>query len=66
MTAAAMSLWSDPCLVDLLSFDAVAQTVADAPLDEALDPGLVPRQATFALLMSAARLTTLRSRGSVA
>ena len=26
---------------------------------------LVPRQATFALLMTAARLTTLRSRGSV-
>src|SRR5690606_21135958 len=32
-------LWSDdPESVDLLSFDAVAQTVADAPLDEALDP----------------------------
>jgi len=39
MTAAAMSLWSDdPAKVDLLSFDAVAQTVADALLDEALDP----------------------------
>lgn len=35
----AMSLWSDdPAKVDLLSFDAVAQTVADALLDEALDP----------------------------
>lgn len=33
------SLWSDdPSGVDLLSFDAVAQTVADALLDEALDP----------------------------
>ncbi len=31
-----------------------------------VDADLVPRQATFALLMSAARLTTLRSRGSVA
>lgn len=39
MTAAAMSLWSDdPAEVDLLSFDAVAQTLADALLDEALDP----------------------------
>ncbi|MGH8774419.1 MAG: KAP family P-loop NTPase fold protein [Jiangellaceae bacterium] len=39
MTAAAISLWSDdPAKVDLLSFDAVAQTVADALLDEALDP----------------------------
>lgn len=35
----ALSLWSDdPAQVDLLSFDAVAQTVADALLDEALDP----------------------------
>lgn len=35
----ALSLWSDdPAEVDLLSFDAVAQTVADALLDEALDP----------------------------
>lgn len=35
----ALSLWSDdPAKVDLLSFDAVAQTVADALLDEALDP----------------------------
>ena len=34
-----LSLWSDdPARVDLLSFDAVAQTVADALLDEALDP----------------------------
>lgn len=32
-------LWSDdPAQVDLLSFDAVAHTVADALLDEALDP----------------------------
>jgi len=39
MSAAALSLWSDePAKVDLLSFDAVAQTVADALLDEALDP----------------------------
>ncbi|WP_282090232.1 KAP family P-loop NTPase fold protein [Streptomyces tendae] len=40
MTAAQRSgLWSDdPSSVDLLSFDAVAQTVADALLDEALDP----------------------------
>ena len=35
----ALSLWSDdPAKVDLLSFDAVAQTVADALLDEELDP----------------------------
>lgn len=34
-----LSLWSDdPAAVDLLSFDAVAQTVADALLDPALDP----------------------------
>src|SRR4051794_11335121 len=34
-----LSLWSDdPAAVDLLSFDAVAQTVADALLDEELDP----------------------------
>jgi KAP family P-loop domain len=34
-----MSLWSDdPAKTDLLSFDAVAQTVADALLDDALDP----------------------------
>src|SRR5258707_128865 len=40
MTAAQPSgLWSDdPSGVDLLSFDAVAQTVADALLDDALDP----------------------------
>jgi hypothetical protein len=32
-------LWSDdPASVDLLSFDAVAQTVADALLDDCLDP----------------------------
>ncbi len=36
---AELSLWSDdPAQTDLLSFDAVAQTVADALLDEALDP----------------------------
>jgi hypothetical protein len=34
-----LSLWSDdPAPTDLLSFDAVAATVADALLDEALDP----------------------------
>lgn len=34
-----LSLWSDdPARIDLLSFDAVAQTVADALLDAALDP----------------------------
>lgn len=34
-----LALWSDdPANVDLLSFDAVAQTVADALLDETLDP----------------------------
>jgi hypothetical protein len=34
-----LSLWSDdPAQIDLLSFDAVAHTVADALLDEALDP----------------------------
>jgi hypothetical protein len=34
-----LSLWSDdPSSLDLLSFDAVAQTVVDALLDEALDP----------------------------
>src|SRR3954451_16274824 len=34
-----LSLWSDdPASLDLLSFDAVAQTVVDALLDEALDP----------------------------
>lgn len=39
MTALALSLWSDdPARVDLLSFDAVAGTVADALLDEVLDP----------------------------
>lgn len=38
-TAQPSGLWSDdPASVDLLSFDAVAQTVADAVLDEALDP----------------------------
>lgn len=36
---APLSLWSDdPAPVDLLSFDAVAQTVVDALLDETLDP----------------------------
>jgi len=36
---ASLSLWSDdPAVTDLLSFDAVAQTVADALLDEVLDP----------------------------
>jgi len=36
---AALSLWSDdPSSTDLLSFDAVASTVADALLDAALDP----------------------------
>lgn len=35
----ALALWSDdPAETDLLSFDAVAQTVADALLDEMLDP----------------------------
>lgn len=39
MTAPVLSLWSDePARVDLLSFDAVAHTIADALLDEALDP----------------------------
>lgn len=39
MTTPTLSLWSDdPARIDLLSFDAVAQTVADALLDEALDP----------------------------
>ncbi|QFZ17713.1 KAP family P-loop NTPase fold protein [Saccharothrix syringae] len=40
MTASLPSgLWSDdPATVDLLSFDAVAQTVADALLDDSLDP----------------------------
>ena len=34
-----LSLWSDdPSTVDLLSFDAVAATAADALLDDALDP----------------------------
>jgi hypothetical protein len=34
-----LSLWSDdPAKADLLSFDAVAQTVADALLDDSLDP----------------------------
>jgi hypothetical protein len=38
-TARPSGLWSDdPASVDLLSFDAVAQTVADALLDDALDP----------------------------
>jgi hypothetical protein len=38
-TAPHSGLWSDdPARVDLLSFDAVAHTVADALLDEALDP----------------------------
>ena len=36
---ARLALWSDdPALTDLLSFDAVATTVADALLDELLDP----------------------------
>lgn len=39
MTEPLLALWSDdPARVDLLSFDAVAGTVADALLDEALDP----------------------------
>lgn len=39
MTEQALALWSDdPARVDLLSFDAVAETVVDALLDEALDP----------------------------
>ncbi|GLZ77949.1 hypothetical protein Afil01_27560 [Actinorhabdospora filicis] len=39
MTEPNLALWSDdPARVDLLSFDAVAKTVADALLDEALDP----------------------------
>jgi hypothetical protein len=39
VTTPTLSLWSDdPARIDLLSFDAVAQTVADALLDEALDP----------------------------
>ncbi|GAB3474275.1 KAP family P-loop NTPase fold protein [Amycolatopsis cihanbeyliensis] len=39
MTARHSGLWSDdPASVDLLSFDAVGQTVADALLDDALDP----------------------------
>ncbi|MGH9340058.1 MAG: KAP family P-loop NTPase fold protein [Acidobacteriota bacterium] len=34
-----LSLWSDePAQTDMLSFDAVAQTVADALLDDSLDP----------------------------
>ena len=34
-----LALWSDdPAPTDLLSFDAVAATVADVFLDEALDP----------------------------
>jgi hypothetical protein len=34
-----LALWSDdPAPTDLLSFDAVAATVADALLDQALDP----------------------------
>ncbi|MEV6712570.1 P-loop NTPase fold protein [Lentzea sp. NPDC051208] len=38
-TAARSGLWSDdPARVDLLSFDAVAQTVADVLLDDSLDP----------------------------
>jgi hypothetical protein len=36
---AALSLWSDdPSATDLLAFDAVASTVADALLDDVLDP----------------------------
>lgn len=39
MTAPALTLWSnDPAGIDLMSFDAVAGTVADALLDEALAP----------------------------
>ena len=38
-TAPVLALWSDdPAPTDLLSFDAVAATVADALLDRALDP----------------------------
>ncbi len=39
VTAPALTLWSnDPAGIDLMSFDAVAGTVADALLDEALAP----------------------------
>lgn len=39
MTEPTLALWSDdPARVDLLSFDAVVKTVADALFDEALDP----------------------------
>lgn len=39
MADPSLSLWSDdPATIDLLSFDAVAQTVADALVDETLDP----------------------------
>lgn len=39
MTTLVLALWSDdPARIDLLSFDAVAHTVADALLDGALDP----------------------------
>lgn len=39
LMTATLFLWSDdPARIDLLSFDAVAQTVADALPDEALDP----------------------------
>jgi predicted KAP-like P-loop ATPase len=38
-TARRSGLWSDdPASIDLLSFDAVAQTVTDALLDDTLDP----------------------------
>jgi hypothetical protein len=46
-------LWlDDPSAVDLLSFDAVAQTVADLMLDEALDPARQTRGAAQAGPMS--------------
>ena len=39
MTTTLLSLWSDdPAHIDLLSFDVVAHTVADALLDRTLDP----------------------------
>lgn len=39
MTATEYPLWSDePAVRDLLSFDAVAETVADTVLDDSLDP----------------------------
>jgi len=50
-------------LEDTKDPDQTPQQLWQAPQDAM--PLLVPRQATFALLMAAARLTTLRSRGSV-